>query len=250
MDKEFAGRSVIVTGAASGLGRSVAVELSQRGADLALVDVNEGGLEETEALCAENGSKTIVIPTDLSDPDACLRPVAKAVEKFGRLDSLCNVAGMLVFGHAAETSVEQYDKLYAVNVRAPFLLFQQAFPHLEKTAGSVVNVASASGLTGHSYIAAYSSTKGALIALTRSLAVEYWKTPVRINAVAPGGMLTPMATGTTVTEDYDPQLLFIGSGPREIAQPEDVAQVVAFLASPRAKRVHGSVYSMDQGVTA
>lgn len=250
MSKEFADRNVLVTGAASGLGCECAIEFARRGANLTLVDINVGGLEETAALCAAQGASTVICVADLSDLDACRKPVETAIEAFGRLDALCNVAGMLLYGHAAETTPAQFDKLYAINVRAPFVLFQQALPHLIETEGAVVNVASSSGVMGHAYVAAYGATKGAVIAMTKNLAIEYWKSPVRINAVAPGSMVTPMSARTQMPHGFDPELLPKGIGPREMARPEDLCDVITYLASPRNKRVHGAVYCIDQGVTA
>ena len=249
MTKEFDGLSVLVTGAASGLGLQAALEFARRGAMLTLVDVNADGLEETRSACEALGVKAIAVPTDLSDADACAKPVPAAIEAFGRLDALANVAGMLVFGHFPDTTVPQFDKLYAVNVRAPFLLIQSALPHLLESKGAIVNVASASGLMGHAYIVAYGATKGALIAMTKNLATEFWKSPLSINAVAPGSMITPMAKNTELNDSYDMLLIGKGIGPREMANPEDLCDIITYLASPRNKRVHGQVYSIDQGVT-
>lgn len=250
MDKEFADRSVLVTGAASGLGKQASLEFARRGADLTLVDIDREHLAETADECRALGALARDIACDLSDPEHCKAPVTAAVGAYGRLDALCNVAGMLIYGHAAETTLAQFDKLYAVNVRAPFILFQQALPHLLKTEGAVVNVASSSGVMGHAYVAAYGATKGAVIAMTKNLATEYWKTPIRINAVAPGSMVTPMSRSTKMPVGFDPDLIPKGIGPRELAKPEDLCEIIAYLASPRNKRVHGAVYCIDQGVTA
>ncbi|AIT80055.1 SDR family NAD(P)-dependent oxidoreductase [Novosphingobium pentaromativorans] len=250
MTQDFEGLNVLVTGAASGLGRATALEFAGRGASLTLVDVNAEGLDETRKACEAKGAKAITVPTDLSDAEACMAPVPAAIDAFGRLDALINVAGMLVFNHFPDTTVAQFDKVFAINVRAPFLLIQSALPHLLESEGAVVNVASASGVMGHAYTTAYGATKGAVIAMTKNLATEYWKSPLRINAVAPGAMMTPMASATKMDETYDMQLIAKGIGAREIARPEDLCEIIAYLASPRNKRVHGQVYSIDQGVTA
>lgn len=252
MAKDFDGLSVLVTGAASGLGRAAALEFAGRGASLTLVDVNEDGLAETLKACEAKGVKAISVPTDLSDADACTKPVPVAIETFGRLDALVNVAGMLVLSHFSDTTVDQFDKVFAINARAPFLLIQSALPHLLESEGAVVNVASASAVTGHAYTAAYGASKGALVGLTKNLATEFWKSPLRINAIAPGAMLTPMAmaSASSVKETFDQQLIGKGMGVREMARPEDLCEIIAYLASPQNKRIHGQVYSIDQGVTA
>lgn len=249
MQGEFEGRSVLVTGAASGLGRETALEFARRGASLTIADINAGGLKETQAACEAEGASVTAAPTDLSDPDACNALVDKAVETHGGLDALVNVAGMLLLKHAKDTAVEEWDKVFAVNARAPFLLFQRALPHLLEREGAVVNVASASGIMGHAYIAAYGASKGALIALTRNLATEFTTSPLRINAVAPGSMITPMATSSALPEEADVRLIAKGMGLREMAQPQDLTEIVCYLASPRNKRMHGTVVSIDQGVT-
>jgi NAD(P)-dependent dehydrogenase (short-subunit alcohol dehydrogenase family) len=253
MDKEFAGKLAIVTGAASGLGRAVAVELARRGADLVLADVNAAGLDETSLICGEQGVRATAVPTDLAQPDACRALVTRAAEDGGRIDALVNVAGLLLLRGAPEVTVEQWDKVFAVNARAPFLLFQAALPHLLQSEGAVVNVVSASALIGHAYLAAYASSKGALLALTRTMAAEFIKSPLRINAVAPGPMNTPMASGGLGQEplkDVDIDLLYKNVGMRPMAEPEDLTDIIVYLASPRNRKVHGACISIDQGVTA
>ena len=246
---DFSGLTVLVTGAASGLGRTTALDFARRGARLAIADIQEAGLKDTQEQCAALGSEAFAFPCDLSQPDACTALIDQTVASCGSLDALVSVAGMLLLKHAADTTVAEWDKIFAVNVRAPFLLFQRALPHLLERSGAVVNVASASGIMGHAYIATYGASKGALIALTKNLATEFANTSLRINAVAPGAMNTPMPMSAMPPHDIDVRLLAKGMGFRPMAQPEDLTEMICYLASPKNRSVHGTVITIDQGTT-
>ena len=147
--KEFDNKVAIVTGAASGLGRATAFAFAAEGAQLVLADVDAAGLEGTNAKVQEMGAKAIAMPTDLSDAAACSALAPKAVEAFGQLDVVCNVAGAFRFDHATAITPEIWDRIHGVNVRGPFFVIQSALPYLIERAGSVVNVASASAFLGH-----------------------------------------------------------------------------------------------------
>src|SRR5581483_11184701 len=197
------GRAALVTGAASGLGRATALALARVAADLCLVDVNAGGLEETAGLLTALGARTLVHATDLSVRDNCLAAVAATVSEFGRLDALCNVAGMIVMCNAHEMRAVDYEKTLAVNLSAPFYLIQAAIPHLLQTNGSVVNVTSSAAFVGEAYAVAYCATKAGLTHMTKALAMEYVHKPIRFNAVAPGGMATNIANSIRMPEGVD-----------------------------------------------
>jgi NAD(P)-dependent dehydrogenase (short-subunit alcohol dehydrogenase family) len=249
---DFTGRTVIVTGAAQGLGRATALSLATQGADLVIADINAAGLADTAEQARAAGAAVLPVPTDLGDPAACAALVEQAVARFGGLDALCNVAGLLHLARAETVTVDQWDKVYAVNVRAPFLLFQAALPHLLAREGAVVNVASASAVMGHAYLAPYGSSKGALVALTRSLAAEFIASPIRINAICPGPMNTPMATSPAgkMPQQFDMPLIMRTAGMRPMAEPEDLTDMIVYLASPKNRKVHGAVIVIDQGTTA
>lgn len=249
-DKEFAGKVVIVTGAAGGLGRATALAFADAGATLALGDVAEAGLEETAALAREKGATIHAARLDVTDAGACGSFVAQAVQALGRLDALVNVAGLLRFRHAADITPEDWDLIFAVNVRGPFFMMQGAMPHLIESEGAVVNVASASAFFGHSYLAPYAASKAALVNLTKSLAMEYVHSKVHINALAPGGIITPMATSSAFPENVDYNLIARYSGLRGLSPPEDFSDLILFLASPRGKIAHGTCFVADKGITA
>jgi len=247
---EFDGKVVIVTGAASGLGRATALAFAAQGAKLVLADVDEKGLDETVAKAGDLGAEAIAVPTDISDSAACMRLAPAAVETFGRLDSVCNIAGAFRFDHARDITPATWDKIHAVNVRGPFFIIQAALPHLIESSGTVINVASASAFLGHAYLAHYASSKAALVNLTKSLAMELMHTPVRINAIAPGGINTAMTTATAFPEGLDFQLLGRYVPLRGSSEPEDFSDLILMLAGPRGKSIHGACINADRGITA
>jgi NAD(P)-dependent dehydrogenase (short-subunit alcohol dehydrogenase family) len=244
------GKAALVTGAASGLGRATALALAKAGADVCLVDIKKAGLEETASQVTGLGTKAHIHATDLSVAANCPAAVAVAVDAFGRLDALCNVAGMIVFAHAHEMKAADWEKTLAVNLSAPFYLIQAAIPHLLKTDGAVVNVSSSGAFIGEAYVAAYCASKAGLNHLTRSLAMEYMHKPIRFNAVAPGGMMTGLAAELKFPEGMERSLMQRYSGLRGLVEVDDVADLVAFLASDASRAYHGACISIDKGITA
>ena len=247
---EFENKVVVVTGASSGLGRATAFAFAAEGARLVLADVDASGLDATNAKLQEMGGKAIAAPTDLADAGACSALALKAVEAFGKLDVVCNVAGAFRFDHATAITPEIWDRIHGVNVRGPFFVIQSALPYLIEIAGSVVNVASASAFLGHAYLTHYASSKAALVNLTKSLAMEYIHSPVRINAIAPGGINTAMTMGTSIPEDIDFSLVGRYSPLRGSSEPEDLTDLILMLAGPRGKSIHGACLNADRGITA
>ncbi|MCB2061317.1 MAG: SDR family NAD(P)-dependent oxidoreductase, partial [Novosphingobium sp.] len=165
------GEAAVVTGAASGLGRATAVKLAEAGANLCLVDLNKAGLQETSGLLSGAGVEVILHPADLSDPDACKPAVDAAVERFGRLDALCNIAGLIRFANSPQMPREDWDRTIAVNLTAPFLLSQAAIPHLLETEGAIVNCSSTAAFVGEAYAAAYCASKAGLLQMTKAMAM-------------------------------------------------------------------------------
>tara|TARA_R110002110_G_scaffold3067_8_gene15647 strand:+ start:153 stop:911 length:759 start_codon:yes stop_codon:yes gene_type:complete len=251
MDKgEFAGKVVLVTGAASGLGRAASMRFAAEGAKLCLVDLNSDGLAETAAGITEAGGEAVIHSSDLGDPANCAKAVASAVAAFGRLDVLCNIAGILRFHALGDVTPEDWNKLFSANVAAAFFMIQAAMLHLIKTKGNVVNIVSTAAFVGQAYTAPYAATKAALLSLTKSLAMEFMHAPVRINALAPGGMMTEMVQNLEFPEDADQSLIARYIGIRPPSQPEDIVEPLIFLASDRARSVHGACYNADNGITS
>ncbi len=245
---DMGGKAALVTGAASGLGRATALRLTEAGARVCLVDVDADGLAETAKLIA--GSETLVHPADLTDPEACAPAVAAAVARFGRLDALCNVAGIIKFANSHQMPRGDWDRTIAINLTAPFLLSQAAIPHLLEAEGAIVNVASTAAFVGEAYAAAYCASKAGMVQMTKAMAMEYVRKPIRINAVAPGGMVTNIANGLTMPEGVEYDLIQRFSGLRGTVEVEDVAELVAMLASPAGRSYHGACVTIDAGITA
>ncbi|WP_297492774.1 SDR family NAD(P)-dependent oxidoreductase [Acidocella sp.] len=247
---DMTGKVALVTGAASGLGRGTALALARAGADLCIVDVNPAGLEETAAAIRVLGRKVLVHTTDLSDAANCPPAVAVAVREFGHLDALCNVAGLIMFTNTPEMSVAHWNKTIAVNLSAPFHLCQAAIPHLLARDGAIVNVSSTAAYIGEAYAAAYCASKAGLLQMTKALAMEYQKKSIRINAIAPGGMMTNIADNLVMPEGVDYELIKRFSGMRGLVEVDDVSEMIAILASDAGRGFHGSCITMDRGITA
>jgi NAD(P)-dependent dehydrogenase (short-subunit alcohol dehydrogenase family) len=251
---DMTGRAALVTGAAAGLGRASALRLAEVGADVAVVDIAEAGLEETAQAIRALGRRALVLPMDLSQRANCGAAIERAVAEFGRLDALCNVAGVMIPGPTATTTDEAWDLTMAVNLEAPFFLIRAALPHLLAApggGGAIVNVTSCAAFQGQAYFAAYCATKSGLTNMTKALAMEFTNQPLRVNAVAPGGMMTGLTDGMKVLPpETEWSLVQRIGGPRGMCEIEDVAECVAFLATDAARGYHGSCINIDAGVTA
>jgi len=248
--KRFEGKVALITGAASGMGRATSVRLADEGARIFGVDVDEAGLKETAVQIGEAGGQIETRICDVASRADCFEAVEAAVAAFGRLDVLANIAGIVRFNNTVDVSEEEWNLVLTVNLSGPLFLSQAAIPHLLATQGNIVNVASNAGLMGQAYTAAYCASKGGLVQLTRSMAMEYMKQPIRINAVCPAGTDTAMNKGIVFPEDVNWKLVQRFSGFRGFGQPEDIASAIAYVASDEAKMVHGSIFSVDNGVTA
>lgn len=247
---DMSGKAALITGGAAGLGKATAVLLARAGADVALVDINLEALEQTAAEIRQLGVRVLPLALDISKAENCRQAVANTVAEFGRLDSLCNVAAVFLPAHASSMSDDDWNLTLAVNLSAPFRLIQAALPHLLEADGAVVNVSSCAAHMGQAYLAAYASTKAALNHLTKSLAMEYMHQPIRFNAVAPGGMMTALTASLRNLENPDIGLLSRISPLRGVVEIDDVAHMVAYLATDAAKGYHGAIINIDNGITA
>lgn len=246
----FDGKVALLTGAGSGIGRASAIRLAAEGAQVFLHDVDPDGLAATADIITEAGGTARCRVGDVTSRDECVATVAAAVDAFGRLDVLCNIAGVAAGAHFTDIAEDAYRRMVAVNMDAPFFLCQAAIPHLLATGGNIVNMASNAGLMGQAYTSVYCMTKGALIQLTRSLAMEYAKTDLRVNAIAPGGIVTNLTHNYQMPADVDFELMQPYFGFRGQGEADDIASLVSFIAAPGATNIHGAVISSDRGITA
>ena len=247
MNTDMTGKAALITGAASGLGRETALKLAAAGASVCIVDVNADGLAETAGMIPGD---VLVEVANLADPAACKAVVEAAVARFGRLDALCNVAGLIYLANSPDMPLDQYQRTIDVNLHAPFHLSKAAIPHLLESGGAIVNVASSAAFIGEAYAAAYCASKWGILGMTKAMAMEFSKKNIRINAVAPGGMMTNIAANFVPPEGCDFELIKRFSGLRGTVEVADVADMILLLSSPAGRGYHGACINIDAGITA
>ncbi len=243
----FQGKRVLVTGAASGIGRATAILFASEGARVTIADLNAEGLEATAAKMI---SRPDIVPYDAADVASCRALVATAAEE--GLDVLCNIAGILKWGPTLEFSEDDFARILAINTTSVFTMCKAALPHLIKSKGIIVNTASTAALQGIAYTVAYAASKHGVAAITKSLAIEFASKGVRINAICPGHVNTPMGNAAPPPGDVDWGLV-MRNAPKLVdgsCEPEDVAEMFAFLASDQARKVTGALFTIDGGQLA
>lgn len=246
---DLAGKVAIVTGAAGGVGREVVRLLAAAGASVVAEDISPAVAELEE----HGDGRTVSLCGDAASSDTARDAVRFAVDRFGGLDVLVNNAARFVPKPLLETSDEEWDDLMATNVRSMFVHCREALPQLLERTGAIVNVCSISGVVGLPEQAAYCASKGAIAQLTRQLAVDYSGQGVRVNAVAPGSIDTSfLRVALSRAPDLDEALTRVAGENLlgRIASPAEIAEVIAFLASPRASYMTGAVVMADGGYTA
>ena len=248
-------RVALITGGASGIGRATADRLLADGFRLALADVDADGLDR--AVADLGSGDALAVPTDVRSFDACAAAVSAAVDRFGRLDALVNSAGVWVEGPTETMTEADWDRVVDVNLKGTFGMCRAAIPPLETTGGCIVNVSSDAGLWGNKGAAIYCASKGGVTVLTKALAVEVAERGIRVNAVCPGDVDSPMIRYQAETfgggdpEGYLARLLeAYPQRPPRFIRPDEVADLIAFLCSDRATPITGAAISIDFGLTA
>jgi len=247
------GKVALITGASSGIGAATAVLFSKHGATLSLSGRNRDNLQRTADQCQadlKGQQKPFIIEADLSKEEDTKSLVESTVEKFGRIDILVNNAGVLEMGSIENTSLEQYDRVMNVNVRAIYHLTMLAVPHLIKTKGNVVNVSSVNGQRSFPGVLSYCVSKAAVDQLTRCVALELAPKGVRVNAVSPGVIITELQKRGGLNEEAYANFLERSKQTHAMGRPgeaEEVASAIAFLASEEASFSTGVTLPVDGG---
>lgn len=250
----FRDKVVLITGAGSGIGRKAALMFAERGAKVAVNDIDEARGNETVEKIKENGGEAIFVHGDVSKTEVAKKIVSETVETYGKLDILVNNAGVVPYGTIEDTDDEEFERTIAINLKGPFMLSKFAVMEMKKSGGGViVNVASEAGLVGIPKRCIYSVSKAALIGLTRSLAVDYVEYGIRVNAVCPG---TTQSQGlmARVNASPDPKALLRKMKSRipmgRLGMEEEIAFAILFAACDEAAFMTGSIINIDGGSTA
>lgn len=245
MERYFSGKVALVTGAASGIGHATALLYAQHGARVIVSDINEDGGGDTVSKIKERGGDATFVNADVSDPEACQELVRKAVETYGRIDVACNNAGVVSeLNKIADLDVEEWHKVIETNLNGVFycLKYQIRAMLLQGGGGSIVNTASVLGTVGFASSSAYVAAKHGVVGLTKTAALEYSDTGIRINAVAPGFIDTPLFDGI---HPKARKMLERMQPTGRLGRPEEVAELIIWLSSDKATFANGGYYPVD-----
>lgn len=243
---------ILISGGNAGIGRATALRFARAGARIVIAARNAETAREALSMIRVAGGECHFVTCDVRDEGQCERAVAETVERHGRLDVLVNNAGSIIRKlTVAQLTTAQWQEMFDVNVHGVFYLSRAALPHLARTRGNIVNVASYAGLVGYAGSAAYCAAKGAVVQLTRAMALDHAAEGVRVNCVCPGSVNTPMIAAAFAQHGPGAAELWAGKHPLgRIAEPEEVAEAIYWLASAAAGFVTGVALPVDGGITA
>ncbi|MGO9085038.1 MAG: SDR family NAD(P)-dependent oxidoreductase [Candidatus Sulfotelmatobacter sp.] len=245
------GKAAIVTGAASGIGRAIAVRLAEMGASVAVLDKNVEGGKETVSLITQSGGEATFISCDVSSQAECREAVQQVIATFGHIDILCNNAGVTVRKGVLELEEEEWDAVLDVTLKSVYLLSREVIPHLiRQGGGAIINTGSGWSLKGGPKAVAYCAAKAGVLNLTRAMAIDHGKDNVRVNCVCPGDVNTPMLASECRQLGGTPEQFMKEAANRPLSRvgtPDDVANAVLFLASDMSKWITGAHIVVDGG---
>ncbi len=248
------GQVALITGAGSGIGQATAVLFAKEGATVVVVDIDEPGGEETVAQIRAEGGEALFERTDVAKADDAQRMVQRTIDTYGRLDILHNNAGVVAVKFLEDMAEEEWDWLMGVNLKAIFLAVKYAVPHMKaQGSGCIINTGSTSSFEGQYMTPAYCASKGAVVQLSKTLALDYAQYKIRVNAVCPGTVDTPLvrqhienSPDPARAEAIEKQLIPL----KRFLQPEEVAHAALYLASDQARGITGSALVIDGGTLA
>ncbi|MCO4812151.1 MAG: SDR family oxidoreductase [Gammaproteobacteria bacterium] len=238
---------VLVTGASSGIGAAIAIAFAENGWDVMAAGRDEGRLEEV----ADVSERIVTWTGDLAESEDCEELIRDTIDEFGEIDCLINNAGIIIRGAVGDTSDDDWRQTMTINLDVPFFLSRAALPYLLRSEGSIVNIASDWGLRGGERAVAYCASKGGLVLLTKAMARDHAREGLRVNAVCPGDVDTPMlaaeakAEGLDIEDYMEEASEAVPSG--RVAEPEEVASLALFLASDAAAHINGTTIAIDGG---
>jgi NAD(P)-dependent dehydrogenase (short-subunit alcohol dehydrogenase family) len=246
---DLSGRVALVTGAGTGLGAEIAAALAEAGADVALAGRRPAPLRDVAARLAQLGRRAVTVEADVRDEGSVNAMIARTVEEFGGLDILVNNAGVFARADSASLSLARWNDELATNLTGPFLCMRAAHPHfVRRGKGSIVNIASIAGLLGRPGLASYCASKAGLVNLTRSLALEWAASGIRVNAIAPGQFDTDM--GAPLLSNPDKLREFLKTVPLgRVGRPREIGLAAVMLASDASSFMTGAVISLDGGAS-
>ena len=246
----FREKTALVTGGASGIGRATALRLAAEGAAVVAADVNADLLATLPAEAEGLEGSVVTRVGDVSTEAGVTELVAGAVAELGRLDVLANVAGVLSFSHTHEVTLDEWNRLLTINLTGTFLMCRESLPHLLATRGNIVNLASTAAHSGQPWAVAYVASKGGVLSMTRSLAVEYARAGLRVNSISPGAIDTPITGAFHPPQGADIRLLDRVSPLGPFGTAEGIAAAIAYVASDEASHMNGADLLVDGATLA
>jgi NAD(P)-dependent dehydrogenase (short-subunit alcohol dehydrogenase family) len=245
------GKVAMITGAASGIGHGISIRLAQMGASVSVLDIDANKGEEAAAEIRSQGGEALFTKCDVRSTTDCRRAVEAAISKWGRIDILCNCAGIAIRKDVVDLTEDEWDRTLDVTLKGIYLLSHEVVPHMIRSGGgSIINIGSGWSLKGGPRAAAYCAAKGGTLNLTRAMAIDHGKHNIRVNCVCPGDIDTPMLRSECAQLGEDAQAFMREAANRPLARvgtPEDIANAVLFLASPMSSWITGAALVVDGG---